>query len=148
MAAQFLTFTLDRHIFGIDILRVQELKGFSAITPLPNTPPHVRGVMNLRGTIVPVVDLRTRFGISSGEYHKYTVIVVVSIGAKVMGLAVDGVADVLTLADDEIQTPPAIGMPIDVHLVAGLANVDESLVVLLDVDRVLAPNELAQLNAA
>ena len=144
MPSQFLTFTLDQHTFGVDILRVQELKGFTAITPLPNTPPHVRGVMNLRGTIVPVVDLRTRFGLTPGTYTKYTVIIVVSVGARVIGLGVDAVADVLTLSDAELQPPPSIGMPIEAHLVSGLANLDEALVVLLDVDRILAPEELAQ----
>ena len=144
MPVQYLTFTLDRHTFGVDILRVQELKGFTAITPLPNTAPHVRGVMNLRGTIVPVVDLRTRFDLKPGTYNKSTVIVVVSVGARVIGLGVDAVSDVLTLNDGEVQPPPSIGMPIDAQMVSGLAQLDEQLVVLLDVDRILAPEELAQ----
>lgn len=145
-ACQILTFRLGPHAFGIDILRVQELKGFSPITALPNAPAHVRGVMNLRGTIIPVVDLRARFGMPEGTYGKFTVIIVVTIGTKVVGLIVDAVADVLATTQSEIQPAPTLGGPVDAHLVAGLVQSGDTLVVLLEVDRVLAPDDLAALS--
>src|SRR5579863_6774526 len=83
---QYLTFTLGKEEYGIEILKVQEIKGYSAITPIPNTPPHVKGVMNLRGTVVPVVDLRSKFLMDAVDYDKFTVIIVVMMGAKVAGL--------------------------------------------------------------
>lgn len=142
---QYLTFTLDEHTFGLDILRVQELKGHSTITALPNTPPHVRGVINLRGTIIPVIDLRTRFGMTAREFHKYTVIIVVTVGSKVMGLAVDGVADVLAVPTASVQPAPAISPGSEAQLIAGLAHSLDGVIVLLDIDRLLDADELAQL---
>lgn len=144
-AHQYLTFTLDQHTFGLDILRVQELKGHSTITPLPNTPPHVRGVINLRGTIIPVIDLRTRFGMTAREFHKYTVIIVVTVGSKVMGLAVDGVADVLAVPAASVQPAPAISPGTESQLISGLAHSADGVIVLLDIDRLLDADELAQL---
>src|SRR5271154_1024816 len=95
---QYLTFTLGAEEYGIEILKVQEIKGYSAITHIPNAPPHVKGVMNLRGTVVPVVDLRARFGMEAVEYSKFTVIIVVMVGEKIAGVVVDAVSDVLNIS--------------------------------------------------
>ena len=135
---QHLTFALGDQEYGIEILRVQEIKGYTAITPIPNTPPHVKGVINLRGAVVPVVDLRAKFAMDPVEYSKFTVIVLVTVAEKVIGIVVDAVQDVLTLAANEIQPPPDMGGPVDTRYLQGLAAVGEKLVALLDVDTLFA----------
>ena len=136
--AQYLTFTLHGEQYGIDILRVQEIKGFSATTPIPHAPPHVRGVMNLRGTVIPVVDLRIRFGLPPSEHDRFAVIIVVSLEQRLVGLLVDAVSDVLDVASSALQPAPDVGGDrARSRCVAGTARVGEQLVVLLDVAYVL-----------
>jgi purine-binding chemotaxis protein CheW len=138
---QFLTFTLGREEFGFDLLKVQEIRGYTPITPLPNTPPHVRGVMNLRGTVVPVIGLREKFGMPAIAYDKFTVIVVVSVGAKVVGLVVDAVSDVLDLGPDAIEPPPEVGGGLDTSFITGMAKAGSRLLILVDIDRMLGNAE-------
>src|ERR1044072_4150857 len=107
--SQFLTFNLGEELYGVDILRVQEIKGYTAVTKIPNTPSHIKGVLNLRGTIVPIVELRTKFGMPTIEYTMFTVIVVVVIQEKIMGLVVGAVCDVLNIDNKEIQPAPQVG---------------------------------------
>lgn len=133
---QFLTFRLGQEEYGIEILKVQEIKGYTAITPIPNAPPHVKGVMNLRGSVVPVVDLRVRFGMPSEEFTKFTVIIVVKVGARVVGLVVDAVSDVLDINKSQIEPAPDLGQGVDVSFLTGMAHAGERLVELLEVDRV------------
>jgi purine-binding chemotaxis protein CheW len=135
---QFLTFTLDGEAYGVDILAVQEIKGGAAVTPVPNTPRHVRGVMNLRGAIVPVVDLRLRLGMAPAEEDQAAVIVVVRVGTHPCGLAVDSVSDVLDLAPEAIEPPPAAAARAGGGTVRGIAKAEDRLVVLLDVERLIA----------
>ena len=135
--AQYLTFRLGDAEYGLEILKVQEIRSYSAITPIPNTPRAVRGVMNLRGHIIPVVDLRVTFGMSEAEYSRFAVVVVVSIAGKIVGLLADGVSDVLTLARTDIQPPPDFGAPIEARLISGMAKAGEKLVILLDVEHLL-----------
>ena len=135
---QFLTFTLGEEAFGVEILRVQEIKGYSTITPIPNAPPHVIGLMNLRGAVIPIIDLRRKFGMPAAEYTKFTVIIVVTVGPKVIGLMVDAVSDVLDLRADEIAPPPEFDASVDVSYLTGLGTSGEQLVTLLDVDRLVA----------
>jgi purine-binding chemotaxis protein CheW len=147
--SQYLTFRLSQEEYGVEILKVQEIKGYSAITPIPNTPPYVKGVMNLRGTIVPVVDLRSRFSMDEAEYNQFTVIIVVKVGAKVMGLIVDAVSDVLSIARGDLQATPDFGAEVDARYIAGMAKAADKLVVLLDIDRVMnAVDEVAEDAAA
>lgn len=134
---QYLTLRLDAEEYAIDILSVQEIRSYSAITPIPHAPPHIKGVINLRGTVVPVVGLRERFGIEPIPYDKFTVIVVVTVGSKVIGLVVDEVTDVLTLRRGEIDAPPDLGARVDTSFITGVAKTGERLVVLLDIDRAL-----------
>jgi purine-binding chemotaxis protein CheW len=135
--SQYLTFTLDQEVYGIDILKVQEIRGYAAVTPVPNTPAHVKGVMNLRGTIIPVVDLRRQFGLAEAEYDRFNVIIVVTVGTKVVGLVVDAVSDVLDLPPDNIQPPPDFGEGGGARALSGLAKAGDKVVLLLDIDRVL-----------
>jgi purine-binding chemotaxis protein CheW len=134
--SQFLTFTLDKEEYGIEILRVQEIKGYSAITPIPNTPPHVKGVLNLRGTVVPVIDLRLRFGLPAADYTQFTVIIVVNVGTKIVGLLVDAVSDVLDIDESQREATPDLGSGVDTSFLTGLARSNDRLIVLLDIDAV------------
>jgi len=144
--AQYLTFALGDEEYGVAILNVQEIKGYAPVTPIPNTPPWVRGVMNLRGTIVPVIDLRLRLGMPAADYGPFTVIVVLAVGAKVVGAIVDAVSDVLSIPDGQVQRTPDLGIAIDVRFVGGIAQADEKLVILLDAETLLRHDELSALD--
>ena len=146
--SQYLTFVLGAEQYGIEILKVQEIKGYSAITPIPNTPPYLKGVMNLRGTIVPVVDLRSKFAMDEAEYNQFTVIIVVKVGPKVMGLIVDAVSDVLNIPRVDIQATPEFGAEVDAAFISGMAKAGEKLVVLLDIDRVLGEAAVGEMAAS
>lgn len=139
---QFLTFRLADEDYGLEILRVQEIKGYSKVTPLPNTPPEVKGVMNLRGTVVPIIDLRTRFGLIETEYNRFTVIIVVTVGAKVVGLVVDAVSDVLNVGVSELVPTPDLGAGVDTSFMTGMARSGDRLVTLLNIDRLVGRDEL------
>lgn len=141
-ANQFLTFTLNNQEFGVEILRVQEIRNFSQVTPIPNMPACIKGVMNLRGTVVPVVDLRHKFHMPTIDYNQFTVIVVVNVGSKVVGLVVDAVSDVLNLRDQAIQEAPDFGAGVSTQFIHGLVKSGESLVTLLNIDELLRPEEL------
>ncbi len=144
---QFLTFTLGDEHYGVEILKVQEIRGLSAITAIPNTPREVKGVMNLRGTIIPVVDLRGKFGMPEAEYTSFTVIIVLHVANKTVGLIVDGVSDVLDVPLGDFQETPDLGNRTDTRFISGMAKAGERLVVFLDTDTLLA-DETAAIEAA
>ena len=144
---QYLTFTLGHEEYGVEILRVQEIKGYSAVTPIPNTPAYVRGVMNLRGAIIPVMDLRMKFGMPEAEYTPFTVIIVVTVGAKTMGVIVDSVSDVLIIGKGDVQPTPDFGGTVDAGFIHGIARAGEKLVALLDLDRALGNLDLTPVAA-
>ncbi len=134
---QYLTFSLGTEEYAVEILRVQEIRGFSAITPLPDAPPHIKGVINLRGTVVPIVGLRERFGLPPLPYGRFTLIIVLNVGTKIVGVVVDSVNDVLDLRASDIEPPPDLGARVDTTLVRGLAKTNKRLLTLLEVDRTL-----------
>jgi purine-binding chemotaxis protein CheW len=140
--SQFLTFQLGDELFGVDILRVQEIKGYTAVTKIPNTPPHIKGVLNLRGTIVPIVELRTKFGMATIEYTMFTVIIVVVVKEKIMGLVVDAVSDVLNIDKKDIQPPPQFGAKVDISFLNGIGKSGEKLIALLDMDKLLSEEDV------
>ena len=140
--SQFLTFSLGEELYGVDILRVQEIKGYTAVTKIPNTPPHIKGVLNLRGTIVPIVELRTKFGLPTIDYTMFTVIVVVVVQEKVMGLVVDAVSDVLNIDNKDIQAAPEFGAKVNVTFLNGIGKSGDKLISLLDIDRLLIDQEI------
>jgi purine-binding chemotaxis protein CheW len=140
--SQYLTFQLGEELYGVDILRVQEIKGYTAVTRIPNTPGYIKGVLNLRGTIVPIVDLRSKFSMEETKYTMFTVIVVVVVREKVVGLIVDAVSDVLNIGAQDIQEPPAFGHKIDIGFLSGIGKTGDKLVAILDIDRLLADTEL------
>lgn len=136
-ANQFLTFALDDQDFGIDILQVQEIKNYTRVTPIPNMPPCIKGVMNLRGTVVPIIDLRIKFNMPTTDYTQFTVIIVVNVGTRVMGLVVDAVSDVLNVSASDVEGAPDLGS-IDTSFITGLAKANDRLVTLLNIDHLLS----------
>ena len=140
-ATQYLTFSLGEQEYGVPILNVQEIKGFSPATPIPNTPAFRKGVMNLRGTIIPVIDLRVRLALEETAYTAFTVVVVLAIESTVVGAVVDAVSDVLTIPDADVQRAPDFGAEADVRFVAGIAQASGRLIVLLDAAALVTPDE-------
>jgi purine-binding chemotaxis protein CheW len=151
---QVLTFTLGDETYGVDILRVQEIRGWSPVTRIPQTPPHVLGVLNLRGSIVPIVDLRMRFNLERAEYTPLTVIIVLSIesahGRRDIGLVVDGVSDVIDVKHDEVKPAPELGEQVSTEFIEGLTSVSGRMVMLLDIDKLVGGDiaDVAALPAA
>ena len=145
-ADQFLTFILGTEEYGVDILRVQEIKGWDSVTPIPNTPEYIKGVINLRGIIVPIVDLRQRFSMPNIEYSPITVVIVLKIECadrdRIMGIVVDAVSDVYDVPPDEMKDAPDFGSVVDTEFVRGLATVDEKMIIILDIDHLLSGNEI------
>jgi purine-binding chemotaxis protein CheW len=140
---QFLTFTLGQEEYGVEILKIQEIKGFAPLTPLPNAPAYVRGVLNLRGTIVPIVDLRAKFGLPPVEETRLSVIVVVQVAGQTLGFIVDAVSDVLTVDKSQIQPTPDLHGQVDTTALTGLAQAGDKLVLLLDIAQVVGGTALA-----
>ena len=149
---KYLTFVLATEEYAVDILRVQEIKGWSKVTALPNTPNYICGVINLRGTIVPIVDLRTRFNLAQQEYGPMTVVVVVKVVSqtadnvakeRIMGVVVDAVSDVYDIVEEDIKPAPDFGSVISIEFIRGLATVEEKMVIVLDIDQLLNSDELA-----
>ncbi len=141
---QFLTFAIGEEHYGVDILKVQEIKGFTTVTQIPHLPDYFKGIMNLRGTIIPIVDLRLKFGMGPTTITSFTVVIVVNIGDRITGILVDAVSDVLDLDLQSIHTPPELGQRIDVNFMEGIATYQEGLVTLLNLNHALSEEELAQ----
>ena len=140
---EFLVFTLGDEQYGVDILKVQEIRAYENITAIANTPDFIKGVTNLRGIIVPIVDLRIKFALESAEYTDQTVVIVVNIGEQVIGLVVDGVSDVMTLTNDQIKPAPTAGMSLSSDYIAGLGSLEDQMIVLMDIEALLTGPEMA-----
>ncbi|MCG8427684.1 MAG: chemotaxis protein CheW [Chromatiales bacterium] len=149
-SGQYLSFMLSGEDYGIDILKVQEIKGWEEVRPLPDTPEYVKGVLDFRGIIVPIIDLRSRFNLTSVEYTPTTVTIVVAIElngqSHVMGIVVDGVSDVLDVSEGDIRNAPNLGSQINTRYIQGMVNFDERMVILLDLNKLLNPEELGVLD--
>jgi len=138
---QYLTFMLAGEEYGVDILTVQELRSWEDTTPIPNTPSFVLGVINLRGVVVPIVDLRDRFGLKSMEHGPTTVVIIVKVEAagkeRVLGIVVDAVSEVYDIKQGDMQPPPDMDGSISIDFVTGLATMDEKMVILLDINKLV-----------
>ncbi|NLG33923.1 MAG: purine-binding chemotaxis protein CheW [Lentisphaerae bacterium] len=152
LAGKYLTFKLDAEEFGLEILKVQEIIKMMEITRVPRTPPFVRGVINLRGKVIPVVDLRLKFDMDSRDTTDKTCVIVVTVkkaaGAVVMGIIVDEVSEVLDVAGSSIEPPPEFGGTVDTSFILGMGKIGERVVTLMDVDRVLSGEEVAAVASA
>jgi purine-binding chemotaxis protein CheW len=134
-AAQFITFSVGTEEFGVDIITVREIKGWTATTTLPNSPRYMRGVLNLRGTIVPIYDLRARFGLGDTEATKNHVIVIVAVSERIIGILVDAVSDILTIGAEDVCPVPEMDSGVDQRFLTGLVAVDQRMVALLALEQ-------------
>jgi purine-binding chemotaxis protein CheW len=139
---EILVFVLGGEEYGVDILKVQEIRGYDKVTPIPSAPDFLKGVVNLRGIIVPVIDLRVKFGLPDPRYDAFTVVIVLRIAGRVVGIVVDAVSDVVRLAASEVKAAPALGAVVDGSFLAGLATPGDRMVLLLDIERFLSSGEL------
>ena len=149
---KYLTFSLDKEEYGISILKIKEIIGMMTITPVPQTPRFVKGVINLRGKVIPVIDLRLRFGMEEIEYTERTCIIVVEIagqsGTVLIGIVVDAVSEVLSIKGEEIEETPTFGTTLNTDYILGMAKMEGGVKILLDIDRVLTGEEIAVIEKA
>jgi len=145
---ELLTFFLAGEEYGVDILRVQEIKGWDSVTNIPNTPEYIRGVINIRGSIVPIIDMRLRFTLEKKEYDATTVVIILNVVSKgnadrVMGVVVDAVSDVYNVPVNDVKASPDFGTAVDTEFVTGLATIDGKMIIVLNIDHMLNAAELA-----
>lgn len=148
LQSQYLTVNLAHEEYGIDILAVREIRGWTPVTRIPQAPGYVLGVLNLRGAIVPVIDMRLRFGLEREEYGITTVTVIITVAGRLFGVVVDAVSDVLDVTPDAIRPVPDMGTTVDTEYLKGLTAAGERMVLLLDVDKLLQPHDAQMLEAA
>ena len=134
---EFLAFKLGGEEYGVDILAVQEIRGYDTVTRVPEAPPYIKGVINLRGVIVPVVDLRLKFKLGDVAYDEFTVMIVLNLKGKVIAAVVDGVSDVVNVAKEEIRPTPEFGGIIDTRFISGIATVGDRMLILLDIESLI-----------
>ncbi len=141
-AGEFLTFRLGPEEYGIDILKVQEIRSYEQPTRIANSPPFVKGVVNLRGVIVPIIDLRVKLGCETVDYNSFTVVIVLNVRGRVVGAVVDSVSDVLELAQDSIKPSPEMAAAVDTSFITGISNVNERMLILMDIEALMASPEM------
>ena len=147
-AREYLTFRLGEEEYGIDILKVQEIRGYEQPTRIANAPEFIKGVVNLRGTIVPIVDMRLRFNCSNVEYNAFTVVIILNLRNRVVGIVVDSVSDVMELTPDSIRAAPDIESAIDASCILGLGSVGERMLILLDIEKLMSGVEMGLVAAS
>ena len=137
-AREYLTFRLDREEYGIDILKVQEIRGYESPTRIANAPPFIKGVVNLRGTIVPIVDMRLKFNCANAQYDSFTVVIILNLRQRIVGIVVDSVSDVMGLLPEQLRAAPDIESVIDSESVIGLGSLGERMLILLDIEKLMS----------
>lgn len=145
---EFLTFLLANEEYGIDILKVQEIRGYEPPTPIANAPAFIKGVINLRGNIVPIVDLRIKFNFAQVEYNDLTVVIILNIAGRVVGVVVDGVSDVLALKSAEVKPAPEFGSAFNAEYLTGLGTVGNRMLILVDIERLMTSHDIGVLDSA
>ncbi|CAB3630838.1 chemotaxis protein CheW [Achromobacter marplatensis] len=150
VGSEFLVFTLGDEEYGIDILKVQEIRGYDAdtVTRIANVPSFIKGVTNLRGIIVPIVDLRIKFNLNRVEYNEQTVVIILNLDRRVVGIVVDGVSDVLMLNAGQIRPAPEFGATLSTEYLTGLGTVDERMLILVDIEKMMTSDEMALVEKA
>lgn len=141
-AREYLTFRLDQEEYGIDILKVQEIRGYEHPTRVANAPDFIKGVVNLRGTIVPIVDMRLKFGCSKAEYNAFTVVIILNLRHRIVGIVVDSVSDVMELPSESLKSAPEMDSVIDSGAVLGLGSLSDRMLILLDIERLMSAADM------
>jgi purine-binding chemotaxis protein CheW len=147
-AQEYLTFTLGPEEYAIDILKVQEIRGYENPTTIANAPAFLKGVINLRGTIVPIVDMRIKFNVGKVEYTPFTVVIILNIAGRVVGIVVDSVSDVTMLRADQIRPAPEFAATVDTKYINGLGTLGERMLIVVDIERLMISSEMALVDDA
>jgi len=145
---ELLTFTLGKEEYGIDILKVQEIRGYEAVTTIANAPEFIKGIINLRGIIVPIVDMRIKFNLGNVTYDTTTVVIILNVANRVVGMVVDGVSDVTTLKADQIKPAPEFSSGLDTKFLQGLGTVEERMIILVDIEQLMSSRDMELVEAA
>ena len=148
VAQEYLTFTLGCEEYVVEILKVQEIRGYEKPTAIANAPAFIKGVVNLRGTIVPIVDLRIKFELGDAKYDQFTVVIILNVAGRVVGVVVDGVSDVVGLTPEEMRPAPEFSSAFDTQYITGLGTVDERMLILVDIERLMCAAELGLVDHA
>ncbi|MBC3765456.1 chemotaxis protein CheW [Neptunicella marina] len=143
---EFLSFVLGDEHYALDIMAVKEIRGYEAVTKIANAPPFIKGVINLRGEIVPIVDLRIKFDVGEVTYNEFTIVIMLHVHNRVVGIVVDGVSDVIKLQDDDIRPPPEFGVAFDSRYLLGLVPIDDHMVILVNIERLITSDEFGLLD--
>ena len=144
---EYLTFRLDQEEYGIDILKVQEIRGYEKPTRIANAPEFIKGVVNLRGTIVPIVDMRLKFNCAQAEYNTFTVVIILNLRSRIVGIVVDSVSDVMELAPENVKAAPEMESSVDSSAVVGLGSVGERMLILLDIEKLMSSMDMGLVSA-
>jgi purine-binding chemotaxis protein CheW len=147
-AREYLTFRLDQEEYGIDILKVQEIRGYEPPTRVANAPAFIKGVVNLRGTIVPIVDMRLKFNCAKAEYSAFTVVIILNLRSRIVGIVVDSVSDVMELPPESLKAAPEIDSVIDSSAVLGLGSLGDRMLILLDIEQLMSAPDMGLVSAA
>jgi len=140
---EFLSFALGEEQYGVDILKVQEIRGYDAVTRVPDAPDYIKGVINLRGTIVPVIDLRLKLRLKEARYDAFTVMIVLNVEDRVVGIVVDSVSDVIPLTEEQIRPTPEFGAAVDTRFISGIGTQEDRMLILLDIETLLDSADLS-----
>jgi len=143
---EYLTFVLGDEEYGLEILKVQEIRGYDTVTQIANTPEFIKGVVNLRGKIVPIVDLRIKFNLGKVVYDEFTVVIILNLSGRVVGIVVDGVSDVMALKEEQIRDVPSLVTSIDTKYIVGLATVEQQMLILVDIEQLMSSQEMELLD--
>lgn len=141
-AHEYLTFMLANETYGIDILKVQEIRGYDTVTHIANAPEFIKGVINLRGVIVPIVDMRIKFNVGEPTYHEFTVVIIMNVLDRVIGMVVDGVSDVVALTPEQISPAPEMGAALDTNYITGLGAQNDQMLILVDIEKMMSSEEM------
>lgn len=139
---ELLTFTLGKEEYGIDILKVQEIRGYDAVTTIANSPEFIKGVINLRGIIVPIIDMRIKFNLGNVTYNAMTVVIILNVANRVVGIVVDGVSDVIALTPEQIKAAPEFSSSLDMEYITGVGTVDERMIIVVDIEKLMTSRDM------
>lgn len=145
---EFLAFKLGKEEYGIDILKVQEIRGYDAVTRIANSPEFIKGVVNLRGIIVPIIDMRIKFHLGEPTYDQFTVVIILNVANRIVGMVVDSVSDVITLTPEQIKPAPEIGTTFEADHLMGLGTIDERMLILVNVDKLISSADMGLVDQA
>ncbi|MBB5019360.1 purine-binding chemotaxis protein CheW [Chitinivorax tropicus] len=147
IANEYLTFSLGKEEYAVDILKVQEIRGYDKVTQIANSPGFIKGVINLRGSIVPIVDLRIKFGLGDPVYDQFTVVIILNIAQRVVGVVVDSVSDVVSLQTDQIRAAPDFGTILDTRYIVGLCTIDDRMIIVTDIEQLMSSEDMGLVEA-